>query len=71
MRNGRWSRVADYGEGSAGNAGWPEQPGWFGNSTHYGVIADGLKQAGFDGADVEKIMGQNWLRFFRESFSPA
>jgi microsomal dipeptidase-like Zn-dependent dipeptidase len=71
MRNGRWSRFTDYGEGSAGNAGWPEQPGWFGNSTHYGVIADGLKQAGFDGADVEKIMGQNWLRFFRESFSPA
>ena len=71
MRNGRWSKATDYGEGSAGNAGWPDQPGWFGNSTDYSNIADGLRQAGFGEADVEKVMGGNWLQFFSRSFSPA
>ena len=70
MRNGRWSKATDYGEGSAGNAGWPDQPGWVGNSTDYSNIADGLRQAGFGEADVEKVMGGNWLQFFSRSFSP-
>ena len=70
MRNGRWSKVMDYGEGSASNAGFPAQPKWFANSMHYSNIAEGLKHAGFTQEDLEKVMGQNWLRFFRESFSP-
>ena len=70
MRNGRWSKVTDFGEGSASNAGWPAQPDWFSNSTHFSNIADGLSQAGFSSEDVEKVMGQNWLAFFEKSFSP-
>ncbi len=68
MRNGRWSRVTDYGEGSSSNAGWPAQPEWFGNSTHYQNIANGLKEQGFSNTDIEKVMGQNWLSFFEKSF---
>ncbi len=68
MRNGRWSKVTDYGEGTAANAGWPAQPEWFGNSTHFCNIINGLEKAGFAREDIEKVMGLNWLRFFRESF---
>ena len=71
MRNGRWSKQADFGEGNAANAGWPRQPDWFANATHYRNIAEGLVKAGFTSADVEKIMGQNWLDFFGRSFGPA
>lgn len=70
MRNGRWSKTTDYGEGSAGQAGFPQQPDWFANSTHYGNIAQGLLQKGFNEQEVEKIMGLNWLRFFEVSFGP-
>ncbi len=69
MRNGRWSKVTDYGEGTASNAGWPAQPEWFGNSTHFCNIINGLEQAGLTREEIEKVMGLNWLRFFRESFT--
>lgn len=71
MRNGRWSKVTDYGEGSASNAGFPSQPAWFANSTHYRNIAGGLADAGFTPTEVGKIMGGNWLRFFDTSFGAA
>ncbi|MGI9318534.1 MAG: membrane dipeptidase [bacterium] len=70
MRNGRWSRSTDFGEGSASQAGFPAQPDWFANSTHYDHIAQGLQSKGFDDHEVEKIMGTNWLRFFEASFGP-
>jgi microsomal dipeptidase-like Zn-dependent dipeptidase len=71
MRNGRWSRVTDYGEGSASVAGFPDQPPWFANSTHYPNIARGLVDAGFSEGEVSLIMGGNWLRFFEQSFGAA
>lgn len=71
MRNGRWSKTTDYGEGSSSNAGWPKQPDWFSDSTHYARIAKGLSDHGFSDEDVEKVMGKNWLRFFESSFSPT
>ena len=70
MRNGRWSRSMDYGEGSASRSGFPEQPDWFANPTHYVNIEQGLRSKGFGNEDVEKIMGLNWLRFFDTSFEP-
>ncbi len=69
MRNGRWSKVTDYGEGTAAEAGWPAQPDWFSDSTGYANIAQGLREAGFSTAEVEKVMGKNWLNFFERSFS--
>jgi len=71
MRNGRWSKITDFGEGSVINAGWPAQPDWFSNSTHYENLVEGLKQYGFDQESVEKIMGKNWLDFFEKSFCPS
>ncbi len=71
MRVGRWTKDIDYGEGSASDAGFPPMPSWFGGNLDFGNIADGLKAHGFDDADVEKVMGGNWLRFFEESFGPS
>ncbi len=68
MRSGRWAAAPDYGEGDASNADWPAQPGWFSNSLHFGNIARGLGEAGFDAQDVQNIMGRNWLRFFEHAF---
>ena len=71
MRNGRWSKATDYGEGTADHAGWPTQPEWFSNSTHYDNLAQGLARVGFSEDEVEKIMGRNWLNFFARSFGAA
>ena len=70
MRNGRWTKTLDYGEGSAAAAGFPPQPDWFRDSRDFGNIAKGLAQKGFDSGDVAKIMGGNWLRFFEQNFGP-
>ena len=71
MRVGRWTKDIDYGEGSAGDAGFPPMPSWFGGNLDFDNIANGLRAHGFADADVEKVMGGNWLRFFEESFGPA
>ena len=68
MRNGRWSKSTDYGEGAADNPGWPAQPAWFSDSTDYGNIAKGLRDVGFSTDEVEQIMGKNWFDFFERSF---
>ncbi len=71
MRNGRWTRDLDYGEGSAAQAGFPPQPKWFENNTHFDIIAQGLRDVGFDEAEIAGIMGENWLRFWETAFEPA
>ena len=71
MRNGRWSKQTDYGEGSADNAGFPPMPDWFEDNRHFGNIEKGLLDAGLSDTDVAGIMGNNWLRFYDESFGTA
>ena len=68
MRSGKWTFKPDYGEGSAANADWPRQPDWFKDSGDFMNIAEGLSRVGFAEEDVRKIMGLNWLNFFRASF---
>ena len=68
MRNGRWSKEMDFGEGSSSNAGWPEPVSWFTGNSDFSNIATGLKNFGFKAEDVGKIMGLNWLQFFESSF---
>lgn len=70
MRNGRWSKQMDYGEGSADNAGFPPMPNWFGDNRDFGNIAKGLAGVGFSEAEVDGLMGGNWLRFYDEAFVP-
>ena len=70
MRNGRWTRGRDFGEGSAQAPGFPPQPAWFKDNRDFAGIAQGLRAVGFDAGACERIMGGNWLDFFRRSFGP-
>ena len=70
MRNGRWSKELDYGEGSVYNAGFPPQPDWFNDNRDFGGIASGLDDAGFSEQEVGGIMGGNWLAFYDANFGP-
>ncbi|HWT38326.1 MAG TPA: dipeptidase [Paraburkholderia sp.] len=67
MRNGRWSKETDYGEGSAVNAAWPEPVSWFRSNADFPNLTAELARAGFDDDDVAKIMGGNWMRILREA----
>lgn len=71
MRTGRWTKGVDYGEGSADRPGFPPQPDWFRSNLDFGNIEEGLRKVGFSEAEVAGIMGDNWKRFFDESFGPA
>ncbi|MEE9321975.1 MAG: membrane dipeptidase [Granulosicoccus sp.] len=68
MRNGRWSKTVDYGEGSAAAASFPDQPDWFVNNTHFSNIRGGLQNIGFSDDETAAVMGGNWLRFYDQSF---
>ena len=69
MRNGRWSKQTDYGEGNKNNAGWPQPLPWFRDSRDFPNLTRGLQKIGFHDTEVAKIMGLNWLRFFENSLS--
>ena len=63
MRNGRWSKKMDYGEGSSSNAGWPSNLSWFSGSEGMRNIYQGLSNQGFSELEVSQIMGGNWFSF--------
>jgi microsomal dipeptidase-like Zn-dependent dipeptidase len=71
MRVGRWSKEIDYGEGSASAPGFPPQPDWFKDNRDFGKLRAGLSQIGFNKAEVDGLMGENWLRFYEENFTPT
>lgn len=71
MRNGRWSKETDYGEGSSSAPGFPDQQDWFKDNRDFGNLAVGLKHAGFSDDETAAIMGGNWLRFYDASFGPV
>jgi microsomal dipeptidase-like Zn-dependent dipeptidase len=71
MRTGRWTKDIDYGEGSASAPGFPPMPSWFQDNRDFGALETGLRDVGFNDADVAGIMGGNWHRFFDNSFGPA
>jgi membrane dipeptidase len=68
MRVGRWSKTIDYGEGSASNAGFPAMPTWFNDNRDFENIANGLIAVGMKQNEVDGVMGNNWLRFYENSF---
>lgn len=68
MRNGRWTKDKDYGEGSASNATWPKPLSWFQSNADFPNIIDGLQKQGFAQDEIAKIMGLNWLSFFERTF---
>ncbi|MEL7115985.1 MAG: membrane dipeptidase [Pseudomonadota bacterium] len=71
MRVGRWTKQIDYGEGTASDAGFPPMPAWFQDNRDFGTIEAGLRKVGLSDADVDGVMGANWLRFFETSFGPS
>lgn len=71
MRMGRWTKSADYGEGSAAAPGFPAMPEWFVDNRDFGRIATGLRATGMSDAEVAAVMGENWLRFFDTSFGSS
>ncbi|QEQ95324.1 dipeptidase [Neptunomonas concharum] len=70
MRNGRWSKEMDYGEGSKSNADWPRPLEWFRDSRDFPNLTHGLLKRGFSEKDVAKIMGLNWLHFLDDALQP-
>jgi membrane dipeptidase len=70
MRNGRWSRERDLGEGSLGCPGFPQQPSWFRSTRDFPALADGLAAHGFSEAEANAILGGNWFRFLSEGLRP-
>ena len=71
MRNGRWSKQMDYGEGSKSNADWPRPLSWFEDSRDFPNLTKGLLDRGFNQQEVARIMGLNWLEFFEQGLTPA
>lgn len=70
MRNGRWSKQMDYGEGNKNNADWPRPLSWFRDSRDFPNLTKGLQDRGFSDTDVAKIMGRNWLNFLEAGLKP-
>jgi len=68
MRNGRWTKTLDYGEGSATAPGFPRQPDWFQDNRDFGNIRQGLAATGLSETEIDGIMGENWLAFYDRSF---
>lgn len=65
MRNGRWSKTTDYGEGSSGNAGWPDSLSWFKDNRDFPGIAQALSVRGFSDQEMAQIMGGNWIELLQ------
>ena len=65
MRNGKWTKEKDYGEGSASNASFPKQPNWFKDARGFKNLELGLKQVGFIDTEINDILGNNWYNFYR------
>ena len=68
MRNGRWTKTMDFGEGDKSNPGFPEQPVWFSKISDFPKIGKGLEKIGFSKSEVNNIMGANWLSFYDQNF---
>ena len=70
MRNGRWSKAMDYGEGSASNAGWPDSLPWFCGSAGMENIYNGLMRYGFSESEAGQVLGENWFNFLQQGLEP-
>ncbi len=70
MRNGKWSKAMDYGEGSASNSGWPDNLPWFDGAKGMENIYNGLINYGFKEKEANQILGGNWLSFLEKGLEP-
>ena len=65
MRNGTWTKIKNYGEGSKNKPGFPKQPDWFEDSRGFANIEKGLKKIGFSDNETHGILGNNWYNFYK------
>ena len=65
MRNGKWTKTKDYGEGTSLDASFPKQPSWFEDARGFKNLEQGLKKVGFNEVEVNDILGNNWYNFYR------
>ena len=65
MRNGKWTKTKDFGEGSSSNPNFPKQPKWFEDARGFKNLEQGLKKVGFRESEVNDILGNNWYYFYR------
>lgn len=68
MRQGRWTRGADYGASAAGKPLKAPPPEWFQTLEDMRVIPNGLRTVGFSQEEVDKITHGNWLRLYDAVF---
>jgi len=66
MRNGKWTKTKDFGEGSSSNPNFPKQPTWFQDARGFKNLEQGLKKVGFKETEVNDILGNNWYNFYRD-----
>lgn len=66
MRSGRWSRRPQYGAGSPTNPGKQPPLTWLPDPGHFPAFETALRRRGFAAAEVEAVMGGNWLRLYRQ-----
>jgi membrane dipeptidase len=66
MRNGTWTKVKNYGEGSKNKPGFPKQPDWFLDARGFKNLDTGLKKVGFNENEVNGILGNNWYNFYKK-----
>ena len=65
MRNGTWTKVKNYGEGTSKNVGFPKQPDWFIDARGFVNIENGLSKVGFNKNEICGILGDNWFNFYK------
>ena len=65
MRNGTWTKVKNFGEGTKNNSGFPKQPDWFLDARGFSNIEKGLKKVGFSDTETNGILGNNWYNFYK------
>ena len=65
MRNGSWSKIKNYGEGTKNKPGFPKQPEWFPDARGFSNIEKGLKKVGFSDTETYGILGNNWYNFYK------
>jgi microsomal dipeptidase-like Zn-dependent dipeptidase len=66
MREGKWTRP----DPTQPRPAFPAQPDWFRDSHGFANLAHGLRASGFAPADIDAVLGANWLRFMRDAFQP-
>ena len=65
MRNGKWTKTKDYGEGTKENSSFPKQPDWFVDASGFKNLEKGLKNIGFNEKETNDILGNNWYNFYK------